>query len=582
MARKGTRLLLWVTALGLLILVAGGVAAFLLLGDGAPKLAQQERWLHLRPSASIADAPGNEGLLMDPADMPPLTTELSRALREAAADPTVTGLFLEVTPLGLGWAQVEELRDALGAFKTAGKPCVAWADALTNKEYYLASACGEIHLAPAGLTLVNGLALTQTYYAGTFEKLGVSANFEHVGDFKSAIEPYERSGPSDAALEATELMLDGLFENFVAGIADGRGLSVEAARALVDDPPMNPQDALARSLVDALQFRDQVLEERIGADVEVQKFSEFLRDRRAAWRKGGQKIAVVHADGAIVSGDSGSELFGGSFVGDRSLRKILEEVREDEDVVAVVLRVNSPGGSGSASDSIHREIALTRAEKPVVTSMADYAASGGYYIAMGTDWIVAQPSTLTGSIGVFGGKLNLHGLYEKVGMSTHTTQRGAYATLLSSDHDFDEAGRARFRSFLQGFYDLFVAKAAEGRKMSVEELHAVAQGRVWTGRQALERGLVDELGGLDRAVAAAAERAAVDPAAMRLVSYPERRGFMDQLLEELTNPDPDAGQAAALLPGPALARELATARLLERVLGTGGVAAMLPGRIEVR
>jgi protease IV len=585
MAGKGTRLLLWITALGLLILVAGGVAAYLLMGDGAPRMAENERWLHLRTSSGTSDAPGNEGFLMDPNLMPALTTEVTRALRDAAVDPTVKGLFLEIQPVGQGWGQVEELRDAVTAFRDAGKPCVALADAYTNKEYYLASACGEIYLSPGGITLVNGLAVTQTYYAGTFEKLGISANFEHVGDFKSAIEPYQRTGPSEAASAATELMLDGLFENFVAGIAVGRGMDNETARQLVDDPPMTPDDALARGLVDALSFRDQVIDERIGKDIELQRFGEFLQDRRQDWTSGDQVIAIVHVDGAIVGGDSGSELFGGTFVGDTTVRKLLEDIREDEDVVAMVLRVNSPGGSGGASDNMHREIALTREKMPVVASMADYAASGGYYVAMGTDWIVAQPSTLTGSIGVFGGKLNMHGLYEKAGVSTHTTQRGAYANLLSSDSDFDEAGRARFRTFLQGFYDKFVSKAAEGRSMSIDEMHAVAQGRVWTGRQALDRGLVDELGGLDRAVAVAAEKAGVDVNTVRLVRYPERKGFLDELLEELTDPESNAGEAAladALLPTTDLQAAVGDLNLLERVLGQGGVAAILPGRVDVR
>jgi protease-4 len=253
----------------------------------------------------------------------------------------------------------------------------------------------------------------------------------------------------------------------------------------------------------------------------------------------------------------------------------------------VVLRVNSPGGSGSASDAIWNAVRLTKAEKPVVVSMGDYAASGGYYISMGADRIYAQPGTLTGSIGVFGGKMNLAGLYAQVGVQLHTTQRGAYANLLSSTSDFTDAERAKFRTFLETFYDIFVEKAAEGRDMTRDELHAVAQGRVWTGAQALERGLVDELGGLDAAVAHAAslarERGAEADAEVRIVRFPERKGFVDQLIEELTGESQDAAARAAVasLPLPAARDTLAALSRLERVLADPA-AALLPGDLTIQ
>jgi protease-4 len=573
---KSTRLLLWLAGLGVLIMVAATAALVLLLQDGTPGFDDEE-WLHLRISPMLSDAPGNEGMLMDPADMPPLTSELSAAIEHAADDESVRGLFIEMTPVTLGWAGTQELRDAIGAFKDSGKPCIVWGDQFTNMDYYLATACDDIRVAPSGITLVNGLSMTQSFYADTLAELGVSANFEHVGDFKSAVEPYERTSPSESASKATNALLDSLYGQFIRGISQGRSITIEEAEALIDVPPMNPEDSLARGMVDALEYRDEVLDE-VGED--RRKMSEYIGQLRRSWTQGGQSIAVIYAEGAIISGESGSELFGGSFIGDRTVSKQLRQVREDDDVVAVVIRVNSPGGSGSASDTIWREVALTRAEKPVVISMGDYAASGGYYISMGANKIFAEPGTLTGSIGVFGGKMNLAGFYEEwLRISLHTYERGEQSTLFSSMSDFDDEEREVFRAFLKGFYTTFITKAAEGRGMTTEELHAVAQGRVWTGEQALKRGLVDELGSTGDAIAAAAELAEVtDYAIQRL---PERKGFFDQLMDELANPESASAALASELPD-SIQRGLSTAATLEQVVGVGGPVVMMPGTIEVR
>jgi protease-4 len=291
---------------------------------------------------------------------------------------------------------------------------------------------------------------------------------------------------------------------------------------------------------------------------------------------------VIYAEGAIISGASSSDFFGSQYVGDRTLRKYLKEAREDDSIKSVVLRVNSPGGSGQASDAIWRDVALTQEVKPVIVSMGDYAASGGYYISMGSSRIFAEPGTITGSIGVFGGKMNLAGAYEKVGVSLHTEQRGRYANLFGSTSDFDDLERQKYQEFLASFYRTFVTKAADGRVMSYEDMHEVAQGRVWTGEQALERGLVDELGGLDAAVAYAADEAGMT-GDLRLVRMPERRGFLDALLEQLSNPE--EASTALLQPGSAaleaLPRDvragLGALERLERIAGAGGAVLLLPG-----
>lgn len=614
-SHRGTRLLLWVTAIGLVILVAVTVALVLLFQEGEDPLADNEgRWLYVGLSG-LSDAPTTPGLFDDPNDLPPLTTEVTALIREAADDPEIPGLVVEVGGMGVGWAQAQELRQALVDFRASDKPCIAWANDYGNQEYFVATACDQVQVSPTGLVLPNGLALTQTYYAGALEKLDVHANFEHVGNFKSAVEPYERSGPSEFASEATAMLLDGIYDQLVAAIAEGRGVSLDQARAWVDDPPMTAAHAVQAGMVDRRLFKDQLKDQvelfggewpgeeaaRAASDEdrkELRHYRDYLQHLRRTWKKKHDvRVAVIYAEGAIMPGSSTTDIFGGKTIGDRTVRAQLRDVREDEDIDAVVLRVNSPGGSGSASDAIWREVVLTRDVKPVVVSMSDYAASGGYYISMAADHIVAEPTTLTGSIGVFGGKLNLSGAMAKLGLTQHTWERGEHATLLSSGHDFDEADRVLFQRYLAEFYDTFIGKAAEGRGMSVDALHAVAQGRVWTGAQALERGLVDELGGLDVAIERAVERLELEqpPEQLTIHRIPEQKGLLDQLLEDMGRKDRSIGSRSSSVLGPeqALVLELLAGQPqlrtalsgavhLQELVQAGEAVTMLPGVLEIR
>lgn len=574
-SRRAARLVVGISVMAVLALVAGGVGGMFLMWDGFTPDVKEGSFLELVLDGDMHDAPGGESFVMDPAKFPLLTSETAADVRRAATDDRIKGLYLEVRDLGVGWAGAAELRDAITAFSASGKPCYAWADGYENKTYYVASACTNLYMSPAGVMLVNGFSLTTEYYAGTFEKLGVTANFEHVGDFKSAIEPYQRAEPSESASAAMDTMLDGLYSEMVAGIASSRGVDAPAVLAWIDDPPITPDATLARGMVTGLKYRDEVAEALCGEErTEIGDYHEPTTAFSA-----GRKIAIVHADGAIVSGESGSPIFGGSLVGDRSMVELLDDVREDEDVAAVVLRVNSPGGSGLASDNIWRAlIRLKEAGKPLVVSMGDYAASGGYYIAAPGDWIIAEPSTLTGSIGVFGGKINLGGIYGKIGVTTHTWRRGAMSDLFSPISDFSEPERAKFREFLQGFYDTFLSRVAVGRSMTPEAVHEVAQGRVWTGAQAKERGLVDELGGLDAAIAKATELAKpTEGEELGLERFPRRKTLFEQLSEDLeqSSMPPEARI-------PEVRRAWSQLETLDRVLEGGGVAAMLPGTIDVR
>jgi len=571
---KGMRLVVWLLGIGLLILVTIVVAVILLMTNGGAGFAEEEQWLHLRTSSLMADAPGNEGMLMDPADMPPLTSEVSLAIHDAASDPYIAGIYLEITGLQIGWAQTQEIRDSLITFVDTGKPCVVWSRQYTNLEYYLATACSDIRLPPAGTMMVHGLALSQTYYADTLAAMNIHANFEHVGDFKSAVEPYERTGPSQPAEAATNALLTSLYDQLILGIAQGRGISTQAAQSLIDDPPMTPLSAQERGMIDGLAYEDEVLDE-VGE--EHTDMTEYLRDKRKDWTREDDTIAVIYTEGTIVDGESTVTMFGSKFIGDITVSQQLQDVREDPNVKAVVLRVNSPGGSGSASDIIWHEVALTREEKPVVVSMGDYAASGGYYISMGANLIFAQPATLTGSIGVFGGKLNLSGFYEEwMKLSFYQYKRGEFANMFSATSDFSEEERVKFRDYLENFYVTFVTKASEGRSMSYDDMHGVAQGRVWTGEQALTHGLIDELGDTNDAIRAAAGLAEISN--YQILRIPERKGLVDQLLDELANP-----QSASVAVPEIFTPALETTFGLHRVLnGHNSVATMMPYTLQIQ
>jgi protease-4 len=435
-----------------------------------------------------------------------------------------------------------------------------------------------------------------TYYKGTFEKLGIEPEFEHVGDFKSFIEVYERTGPSEAASLANEALLDSLWGQMLDGIAAGRGVDRATVEGWIQQPSMTPQGNIERGMIDGVAFLDALrahvgelkeegwldkLKEPIGEgdeDATLTEMGEYLKDLRAE-EGNDASIAVVYAEGDIVSGTSEPGLFGDDGqLKDGEFSEWMEEVREDDAIKAVVLRVNSRGGSGLAAAQMWREVARTKAAgKPVVVSFGDAAASGGYLMSCNADAILSQPGTLTGSIGVFGGKFDLSGTYEKLGMTQHSYKRGELSDMLSLSRPFSEQGRTVFKDYLSTFYDQFVDQVAEGRKMPREAVHAVAQGRVWTGAQALDLGLVDQLGGLDDAIKLAAEKAGVDDVKVRRV--PARKGFFDMVMEDFA--DASAGVELTLpwgMPEQAV-REL---QALEAIQRAGGVGAMLPGEIAIR
>jgi protease-4 len=528
---RETKITLWLLSLGALVTLGLVIGISLLFSSELPSLSEEPEWLYLDLRIPLTATPRSAGILDNPSDLPPLTTDMARLIRSAGDDDSILGIRAELGGLGLGWAQVQELRNSLLDYRESGKECKIWGEAFSNKEYYLASACNEVSMPPAGVFLVTGMSMTITYYADLFTELDIQPNFAHVGDFKSAVEPYERTGPSDSASEATNALLDSIYDEFIEGLANGRALQPKAMRAILDNPPITPEGALEMGLVDSLQYRDEFLL-KDNEDISFRSWRTYLEAQKPLYEDSENQIAVIYAEGAIMGGSSGSSMFGGKTIGDKSMHRYFQKAI-DQDVKAVVLRISSPGGSGSASDAIWRDVQRVKSLGiPVIISMGDYAASGGYYIAMAGDYIFAQPTTITGSIGVFGGKFNLSGLYKKLGMNLHTYKRGEFSTLFSSSSNFTEDERSKYQEFLNGFYNIFITKAAEGRNLSVEQIHEVAQGRVWTGNQALEHKLIDEIGGLNDAMLKAAELAGIED--YSTIQIPQTKSFLEELLEEMS------------------------------------------------
>ncbi|MCB9682948.1 MAG: signal peptide peptidase SppA [Alphaproteobacteria bacterium] len=596
--RSATGLLVGLTLVALVLFAASiGVVVWAV---NASKHADVDSGTFLKVplSGALADAPSTPGLFDDPDGAPATVTEMAEAIRRASDDSRISGLYLVLDAPQGGWADYQELRAAVEAFGEAGKPCVAYSpSAITNGAYYLASACDTIALAPAALSLVTGLSIEVSYYKDTLAKLGIEPEYEHVGDFKSAIEVFERTGPSAPAAQAYEAMLDALYGDMVAGIAAGRGISEADVRAFIDTPTLTPKDMLDRGMIDLLawpdamaahvhQVRQDDFADLLAAPVtdkdtkHLTPLKEYIKDQRAEESGRGAAIAVIYAEGNIVSGDGTPSLFGDDGqLTDGKYARWMRQVREDDDIKAVVVRVNSPGGSALASSLMWRENARTiAAGKPVVVSMGDYAASGGYLMSANAERIFAEPGTLTGSIGVFAGKFDLSGTYDKLGIHTHAFQRGAMAGMLSMSTGFTDDERTVFRAYIADFYDQFLDVVAEGRHMDRDAVHVVAQGRVWTGTQALERGLVDELGTLQDAVAHAATLVSLDD--YHVERLPRRQTFFELLVDDLS--DARAPTIRVELPLPLDAATLRDLATLERIQQDGGAAAFLPGHPTVR
>jgi protease-4 len=563
----------WILVAGVAALAIGaagvGVLALAMRGPGGSLSSRS--YLDLDLEGEIPEQPPSElGTFLE--KKPPSLRALVDSLDRAAADPRISSVVVRISFLpDSGWATVQELRDGIARFRRSGKQAYAYLEMCGNKEYYLATACSKVYAVPTAIIDVTGLSAEVTFLRGTLDKLGVQAQFEGVGKYKNAPNQFTETGFTEPHREQMDAMLDALYGNYVSAIAQSRGKTEEEVRALVDAGPYDGRGARKAGLVDELLYADEV-QERLHRAERVTP-GRYSRTTRGFGLDSRPKVALVYAVGEIVPGESHSSPLGGSFAGSDTVGHALRDAGEDGEVKAIVLRVDSPGGSGTASDVIWREVQKARKKKPVVVSMGDLAASGGYYISMGSDGIVAEPGTITGSIGVFGGKFSLHGLYDKIGLRKEILNRGQHADIFTEYRPWTDEERGRIRDLMTAFYKEFVTKAAQGRKRTYEQVHEVAQGRVWTGREALDRGLVDRLGGMDVALAMAKERAGIrKDQDVRLVVLPERKGLLEQFLERQ-----EEGVETRLLP-----RDVGALLRWAEVLGDGRPVARLPFDLRIR
>ena len=420
-------------------------------------------------------------------------------------------------------------------YRESGKPIVAFLEYGGTQEYYLASAADKVYLMPGSPLDIVGVASYQMFVRGALDKIGAYPDMLHAGDFKTAANFYTETTMTPSHREMAESLNRDLYEQLIDGIAEGRALGKDAVRGLVDDGPFLPVDALVAGLVDGLAYADELKRQDPFDEVNWREIAD--RDYRqislgSVGLNRGPRIALIYAVGTINSGPGGVDVMGGEVLGSDTLVRAIRTARGDDSVRAIVLRIDSPGGSAIASDVIWREVTLAREDKPVVASMSDLGASGGYYLAMGADAIVAQPATLTGSIGVVAGKIATGRTYEKLGVTIEPVSAGRFAELYSPVTRFSDDERAKMQEQIDAIYEQFLTKAAEGRGTTRDAIHAVAQGRVWTGRQAKEHGLVDELGGLGHAIALAKERVGIDAdEEVELVIYPRPKSLFELLNE---------------------------------------------------
>ena len=467
--------------------------------------------------------------------------EIVDAIEKAKTDDQVSGLFVRVGNETLGPGTVEELRAAVKSFREAGKPAVLFSETFGEvspgrTSYYLATAFDEIYMQPSGDLGLVGFSTQSFFLQNALEEWGIEPEYDHRHEYKSAKYLFTEEDYTDPHREADRRVMESTHEEMVQGIADGRDLTVEEVEALIEAGPYYGQEAVEAGLVDDLRYRDEVfaqMREDLGDDAEFLYLSKY-RERAGSAFNDGDDVALIYGTGMVVRGESGfSPLTMGASMGAETVTRAFRTAVEDE-VEAIIFRIDSPGGSYVASDAIWREVRRARdAGIPVIATMGDVAGSGGYFVAMGADQIVAQPSTVTGSIGVVGGKFLTDEFWDDLGINWSEMSTTESATMWSSREGYTDHTSERFQAWLDRVYDDFTAKAAEGRGMSQEELDEVARGRIWSGRDAHERGLVDELGGFHAALDLAREAAGLEEdAPINLRTYPAEKSFIEQLMDE--------------------------------------------------
>jgi protease IV len=531
----------------------GGMLAIWLMVGAEPSVPSKSTFVLRIDGDPVEGGPDDTISQLLPVQRPRSVWALVMNIRKAKADRRVAALVVRPTGLASPYlAKVQELREAILDFRRSGKPAVAYLEDGGQTEYYLATACDRIFLAPSSALQLTGMANYEIFLRGTLDKIGAVPDMLHIGAYKTAPNQLTEKTFTPAHREMAESLNTDSFDQLVKAIADGRKRSEADVRALLDQGPFLAEAALRAGLIDDVAYEDQLGDKAKIPLGKGKRLDLDTYDRVAPDSLGldtGPRIAVIYASGTIVSGRSGYDPLNGAVLGSDTLVDNIRRVREAKDIRGVVLRIDSPGGSAVASDVLWRELVLMRdskPEKPFVVSMSDLAASGGYYIAMAAPQIVAEPGTLTGSIGIFGGKVVTGGVFNKLGANIEGVSRGANADMNSPTRPYSPSERAKVGEQLQAFYDQFVERVAASRHMTPERVDAIAQGRVWTGRQAKENGLVDALGGLERAIELVKQKAKLAGREVEVVVYPARKSLYEILSSQWGGSDERVRLAALL------------------------------------
>jgi protease IV len=527
--------------LGALIIVAllGIAVLWAALRKGEPTI-RDNSVLTLRVAGSLPDYSPDDPFKKYFGGPDQSLTGLVMQFKKAKVDKRIKGILLDVNMSGVGWGKAEEIRDAITDFRTSGKPVYAYIEFGLNKEYYIATACDKIIVPPPGELFINGLAADVMFFRGSLDKLGIYPDIYQIGEYKTAGNMFTQKKMTDPHKKYIDEFLNDLYDRYVNAIAQTRKKTPDEVKALIDNAPYNAEKAKEAGLIDEAMYRDEV-EKQFKKLLGYKDTDSFVAVRGSEYRdvspeslglNKGERIAVIYASGEIGSGRSENSPSGDQSIGSDTVAKALNDAAADKTIKAVVLRVDSPGGSGLASDIIWRAVETTNQKKPVVVSMSDVAASGGYYISASAAKIIAQPSTITGSIGVLAGKPVMRGFYDWLGISNEYVLRGKNAGMFRETEKFSDDERAKFEEWIKTtYYRDFVPKVAKGRNRDAQYIDSVAQGRVWTGQQAKDRGLVDEFGGLDKAVEVAKQLAKIpaDKGVERVI-LPYPTTFLQELL----------------------------------------------------
>lgn len=516
----------------------------------------------------------------------PSLRDMVDALERAGRDDRVSGLIARLGAAPLGMAQIQELRDAIARFRARKKFAVAFAETFGEfgpggGAYYLAAAFDQIWMQPSGDIGLTGVLAESMFLRGTLDKLGITPRLDHRYEYKNAMNTFTEKKFTPAHREAMKRLVESWAAQQVRGIAEGRRMSEDQVRAIINRGPLLGVEALEAKLVDGLAYRQEVydkVKQRAGRGAKFLSPAKYLQRAGRPHTKG-KVIALIYGVGGVQRGKSGFDpVFGEVAMGSETVAGAFRAAVRDKDVRAILFRIDSPGGSYVASDTIWQETARARkAGKPVIASMGDLAGSGGYFVAMAADKIVAQPGTITGSIGVLGGKMLTTGFWQKLGISWDEVHEGANATFWSGTSDYTPAQWARFQAWLDRVYDDFTSKVAEGRRLPKQRVLEIAKGRIWTGEDAKNLGLVDELGGFETALRLAKQAAGIpEPEQVRLKLFPPKKSPLELIVERLAGREPEGEEQEAVVRSLTRALELVqpAARRLRSLAGTRGALTM--------